>query len=413
VCLYDASCLACQTLETPPRRRSKLRGRLRRHRSRRISRFAVLTAERLPSERMKTCSGCQAKLWNSAKACPHCSQTFGAGPKEDRSLKNCAACGREKCSSDFVEWQWKLGDANRRCRECMTLKRQVPVAPRAELKRAKQAPELLLVDATVEESPVLPLRPTQALAVTSQRAMAPYGGWFGGMDYSRAARATRPKLASGEKPYRIRLLLGDARRGATDARRRAASVIEVPRYLGYDSVVGRALGDLGLSPESDRIVYEVPGCKIVGDTVVAPAYFESIKFDQLEKILDKVDELGLEGALKVCVCLQREAAALVAWIDDDEALTGKHDLLRDVHGEVFRKDRVKIRIPKALFDLRQSLLTRDLYKETAQADFNLVEDLSAKTEVRFGVELEDAIAVTPSPRRRGWARDGFVSHRSK
>ena len=255
-------------------------------------------------------------------------------------------------------------------------------------KRAKKAPKPLYGAAiTVEEEPpVPPSRQTQALAVTSQRSMGPWGGQFAGQDYSYAARATRPKLKSDETPYIIRLLVGDA----------AASVVEVPRYYGFDLVVERALDDLGLSPESNRIMYDVPGCQIVGGKVVAPAYLGVIGFDKLNKILDKVDELGLEGALKVCRCLQIEALALNAWIDDDEELTSKHGLLRKVHGEVLRRDRVKIRMPQALFRLRQPLLDRELYTEKAQADFNLVEDLSAKTEVRFGVELEDAIAATPS-----------------
>ena len=101
--------------------------------------------------------------------------------------------------------------------------------------------------------------------------------------------ATEPKLESHEKPYIIRLLVGDA----------AASVVEVPRYSGYELVAERALGDLGLSPESDRIVYDVYGCQIVGDKVVAPAYFDSMSHYLLEKILDKVDKLGLEGEMWV------------------------------------------------------------------------------------------------------------------
>ena len=254
-------------------------------------------------------------------------------------------------------------------------------------KRAKKAPESLYVpDAPAEAESVSPLRTTQALAVTSQRAMAPYGGWFAGLD----VRRWRPCLVSDEGPIKIRLFLADAARSAA-----AASVVEVPRYPDYNLVAERALGDLGVMPESEIIAYDVPGCKIVGDKVVAPAYFDSIEFDRLNKILDKVDELGLEGALKVCRCLQIEALALGAWIEDDEELTGKHDRLRCVHGEVFRKDRVRVRMPTKLFRLRRSLATKELYGDTALADFNLVEDLSAKTEVRFGVELEDAIAATP------------------
>ena len=268
-------------------------------------------------------------------------------------------------------------------------------------KRAKKAPESLCV--AEEEPPVLPLRQTQALAVTDQRSMGPWGCQFAGLDVSNMNRRTRPKLESHEKPYIIRLLVGDA----------AASVVEVPRYSGYELVAERALGDLGLSPESDRIVYDVYGCQIVGDKVVAPAYFDSMSHYLLEKILDKVDKLGLEGELKVCACLHKEAMALSAWIDDDQELTSKHDLLRDVHGEVFRKDRVKIRMSKTLFGRRKSLQIHELYRSSIQADFDLIQELSSTTEVRFGVELEDAIAATPSPRRRGWARDGFVSHRSK
>ncbi len=286
------------------------------------------------------------------------------------------------------------------------VKEVVPVESVQKLaKRAKKAPKPLYSATTAveEEPPVPPLRETQALAVTTQRAMAPYGGWFAGLDVSRMR--PRPRLVSDQEPVQIRLVLADAAQSAG-----AASVVEILRYNRCDLVAESALGDLGLRPESKRIVYDVPGCKIVGDKVVAPAYFDSIEFDRLNEILDKVDKLGLEGALKVCRCLQREAAALVAWIDDDEALTGKHDLLRCVHGEVFRKDRVKVRMPNALFRLRRSLGTKELYRDKAQVDFNLVEDLSAKTGVRFGVEL---IAATPSPRRRGWARDGFVSHRSK
>ena len=156
---------------------------------------------------------------------------------------------------------------------------------------------------------------------------------------------------------------------------------------------------LGVTPESEIVVYDVPGCKIVGDKVVAPAYFDSISFDRLNKIVDKVDQLGLEGALKVCRCLQKEALALGAWIEDDEELTGKHDRLRGVHGEVLRRDRVKVRMPKALFLRRRSLATKELYRDKAQADFDLVKDLSAKTEVRFGVELEDGSEMGQLPHR--------------
>lgn len=256
-------------------------------------------------------------------------------------------------------------------------------------KRAKKAPKHLCGAATAveEEPPVLPSRQTQALAVTAQRSMAPWGGQFGGVDVSQMARATRPKLESNKKPYIIRLLVGDA----------AASVVEVPRYCGYNLVAERALGDLDLTYVPNQLVFDVPGCQIVGDKVVAPAYFDSISFDHLKEILDKVDELGLEGAFKVCRCLQKEALAMSAWIEDDKKLTDKHDLLRDVHGEVLRRDRVKVRMTKALFRLRQSLATRKLYRATAQADFDRVEDLSAKTGVRFGVEHHrcDAVATTP------------------
>ena len=277
-------------------------------------------------------------------------------------------------------------------------------------KRAKKAPKPLYGAAiTVEEEPpVPPSRQTQALAVTSQRSMGPWGGQFAKLDVSKMNRATRPKLVSDEEPIKIRLFLADALRSAA-----AASVVEVLRYGGCDLVAERALGDLGVTPESEIVVYDVPGCKIVGDKVVAPAYFDSISFDRLNEILDRVDKLGLEGALKVCRCLQIEALALNAWIEDDQKLTGKHRLLRDVHGEVFRQDRVKVRMTKALFRLRQSLRTAKLYEDPAQGDFNLVEKLMHDTKVRFCVELEDAIAATPSPRHHGWARDGFISHRSK
>ena len=310
------------------------------------------------------------------------------------SLKTCAACGTDKSGSDYSGAQWKCGATVRRCKQCVASKQPVPslVAPRVQSKRAKLAPEPLYVpDAPVEAESVSPLRTTQALAVTEQRSMAPYGGWFAGLDVSRMR--PRPRLESDQEPVQIRLVLAaDAAQSAG-----AASVVEILRYNNCDLVAELALGDLGLSSESERIVYEVPGCKIVGDKVVAPAYFDVIDFDTLNKILDKVDKLGLEGALKVCVCLQKEALAMGAWIEDDRKLTRVHSRLRGVHGEVFRKDRVRVRMPKALFRLRWPLATTELYRGKGQADFDLVEDLSAKTGVRFRVELHRCNAVTTMP----------------